>query len=73
MYVTVRTVWNDSFYVNTINDDGTHSGLGRHEYKHKRSARRAAKALAARRDIAYRQDLEYTSIPSKVETVVSSN
>ena len=59
MYVTVRTLeW--GFFVNQHNDDGSRGSFGKHSYNHKRSARRAAKALAAKLVIPYRQDLEYS-------------
>ena len=59
-YVTVRHMNDeDAFFVNVINYDGTYNGMGQHRYVHKRSARRAAKKLAKRKDISYRQDLEY--------------
>lgn len=62
-YVTVRTNF-DEFYVNVINFDGTVGTWGQHGYKHKRSARRAAIALAKKLDVSYRQDLEYSDTPS---------
>ena len=58
-YVTVRTL-GDHFFVNTISFDGHEVGFGSHVYRHKRSARRAAKALAKRLDLVYGQDYEYT-------------
>ncbi len=58
MYVTVRTV-SDGFYVNIVKDDGYVVTFGNHNYSHKRSARRAAIALASKTGSAYRQDLEY--------------
>ena len=59
-YVTVRTVnYGAEFFVNTIRFDGEIDKLGTHRYFHKRSARRAATALAKKLDLSYRQDLEY--------------
>ena len=59
-YVTLRCFESqDSFYVNVISYDGRVVAHGEHSYKHKRSARRAAIALAKKRDSSYRQDLEY--------------
>ncbi len=59
-YVTLRCFESeDSFYVNVINYAGTVIVWGQHSYEHKRSARRAAIALAKKRDSSYRQDLEY--------------
>ena len=59
-YVTLRCFESeDSFYVNVINYAGTVIVWGQHSYKHKRSARRAAIALAKKLDSSYRQDLEY--------------
>ncbi len=64
-YVTVRICNNGTeFYVNVIRFDGKeHIKLGTHTYSHKRSARRAAIALAKKLDVSYRQDLEYTDTP----------
>lgn len=66
-YVTVRmvcpgTLYED-FYVNVIKYDGRVTIFGKHAYAHKRSARRAAKALALKLDVSYRQDLEYSNEP----------
>lgn len=61
LYVTVR--YRDGFYVNVIRYDGTVEIWGQHNYVHKRSARRAAIALAKKLDVSYRQDLEYTDTP----------
>ncbi len=59
-YVTLRCFESEgSFYVNVINYAGAVIVWGQHLYKHKRSARRAAIALAKKRDSSYRQDLEY--------------
>ena len=59
-YVTVRCFDDVSeFYVNVISYNGVVLESGRHPYNHKRSACRAAKKLAKRKDISYRQDLEY--------------
>ena len=62
-YVTVRTTEDSNFWVNVINYDGTNYLQGTHSYSHKRSARRAAIALAKKLDVSYRQDLEYTDKP----------
>ena len=62
-YVTVRIPRTVNFWVNEINYDGTIYRLGTHPYIHKRSARRAATALAKKLDVNYRQDLEYTHEP----------
>lgn len=62
-YVTVRTVADDEFYVNVINYDGSTNTFGEQEYAHKRSARRAAIALAKKLESSYRQDLEYSDEP----------
>ena len=66
-YVTVRTTdpgtTYESFYANTINFDGSTAEYGMHNYSHKRSARRAAISLAKKKDISYRQDLEYADTP----------
>ena len=62
-YVTVRTVLWGIFYVNVINYNGEENIFGKHKYCHKRSARRAAIALAKRLDVSYRQDLEYSDTP----------
>ncbi len=61
-YVTVRS-YAEEFYVNTISFDGKVSANGHHGYVHRRSARRAAIALAKKLDVSYRQDLEYTVTP----------
>ncbi len=58
-YVTVRTTGPQDFYVNIIGFDGSYDTLGDHGYSHKRSARRAAKALAKRLDLVYGQEYEY--------------
>ncbi len=59
-YVTLRCFTGEnSFYVNVINYAGIVVVCGKHKYKHKRSARRAAITLAKKRDNSYRQDLEY--------------
>ncbi len=64
LYVTVRYFENENdFFVNVINYDGSHNTIGQHSYKHKRSARRAAIALAKKLDASYRQDLEYSDTP----------
>ena len=74
MYVTVR-ILETGFFVNEINEDGTDYHLGNHSYHHKRSARRAAKALANKKTISYRQDLEYSDEArpqaTEIETVNS--
>ncbi len=66
-YVTVRTTGESTiyrqFYVNVIKYNGRENKFGKHGYLHKRSARRAAKALALRLDVSYRQDLEYSDEP----------
>lgn len=67
-YVTVRHIENDKefpdkFHVNIINYSGEVNTYGQHGYIHKRSARRAAIALAKKLESSYRQDLEYTDIP----------
>ena len=62
-YVTVRTTnagtSYEEFYVNIIGFNGEVDTFGKHCYSHKRSARRAAKALAKRLDLVYGQDYEY--------------
>ncbi|KKN03331.1 hypothetical protein LCGC14_1108730 [marine sediment metagenome] len=69
-YVTVRTVNSGTeFYVNTIRFDGEVDKLGPHSYFHKRSARRAAIALAKKLDVSYRQDLEYFDNPQAFTAV----
>ena len=61
-YVTVKCFNEmDEFFVNIINYNGNVMEGGRYPYLHKRSARRAAKKLAKRKDISYRQDLEYAN------------
>ena len=56
-YVTVRTTNEGTkFYVNVIRFDGRNTKWGQHGYVHKRSARRAAIALALKLDVSYRQD-----------------
>ena len=65
-YVVVRDTGDSTiaaFYVNVIRYDGSARMMGKHKYKHKRSARRAAKALALKLDVSYRQDLEYNNAP----------
>ena len=63
-YVTVRTPDDDmECYVNVIHFNGETSVYGQHPYSHLRSARRAAKALALKLDVSYRQDLEYSDNP----------
>ena len=66
-YVTVRTTCAGEsyrrFYVNVIRFNGGEDTFGSHGYVHKRSARRAAIALAKKLDVSYRQDLEYTDTP----------
>jgi|GEM_PF-2276947 len=64
-YVTVRqpTTGIHMFYVNVIRYNGEYETVGQHSYNHKRSARRAAIALAKKLDVSYRQDLEYTDTP----------
>ncbi len=62
LYVTVRS-YVEEFYVNVIHYTGEVSVYGQHGYVHKRSARRAAIALAKKLDVSYRQDLEYTDTP----------
>ncbi len=66
-YVTVRTVGPgtayEEFYANTITYSGETHTYGKHGYAHKRSARRAAIALAEKLDVSYRQDLEYSDVP----------
>ncbi len=61
-YVAVRK-YAGEFYINTIRFDGKVDTYGHHGYTHKRSARRAAIALAKKFDVSYRQDLEYTDTP----------
>ncbi len=61
-YVTVRN-YARKFFVNVIWFDGRNTKGGQHGYIHKRSARRAAIALAKKLDVSYRQDLEYTYTP----------
>jgi len=61
-YVTVRS-YHGEFYVNAINYNGTVIRYGQHGYVHKRSALRAAIALAKKLDVSYRQDLEYSDEP----------
>ncbi len=67
LYVTVRTtdldIVYEEFYVNIIDYNGEENTFGEHGYTHKRSARRAAMALAKKLDISYRQDLEYSDEP----------
>ncbi len=63
-YVTVRTIGPYNYYVNVIGFDGEVDTLGTHSYSHKRSARRAATALAKKLDLSYRQDLEYGGFDS---------
>ena len=63
LYVTVRLYYDDKFYVNVIRYSGIVESWGQHSYVHKRSARRAAIALAKKLDVSYRQDLEYTDTP----------
>ena len=59
-YYTVRCFDDvDEFFVNIINYNGTVAQWGEHKYAHRRSARRAAIKLAKKKDISYRQDLEY--------------
>ena len=59
-YVTVRCFNEmDEFFVNIISYNGNVVEWGRHPYIHRRSARRAAIRIAKRKDISYRQDLEY--------------
>ena len=59
-YVTVRGFDDGgAFFVNIINYNGNVMEWGPHPYIHKRSARRAAIKPAKRKDISYRQDLEY--------------
>ena len=62
-YVTVRNPYDAKYYVNVITYEGKYGIGGRHAYKHRRSARRAAIALAKKLDVSYRQDLEYTDEP----------
>jgi hypothetical protein len=45
------------------------AGWGQHEYKQRRQARRAAKALARRMNILYRQEKEYTAYREHVQRV----
>ncbi len=59
-YVTVRSYMAHDFRVNVITFDGKVDTYGQHGYSHKRSARRAAKALAKRLDLVYGQDYEYS-------------
>ena len=61
-YVTVRN-YHSVFPVNVIRFDGVTDIYGKHGYIHKRSARRAAIALAKKLDVSYRQDLEYSDTP----------
>ena len=42
-----------------VNDKVQSNGWGQHDYQQKRQARRAAKALAIKLGIDYRQDKEY--------------
>ncbi|KKM77855.1 hypothetical protein LCGC14_1365900 [marine sediment metagenome] len=72
-YVTVRTGMYNLFFVNIINYDGTHYEMGKHGYSHKRSARRAAIALAKKLDVSYRQDLEHTDSPQAFTAEVIRN
>ncbi len=69
-YVTTRTTAYSNFWVNVMNYevnvmnyDGSLNVIGKHPYSHKRSARRAAIALAKKLDVSYRQDLEYNDTP----------
>ena len=63
-YVTVRNCnTGTEFYVNVIHYNGEMGTWGQHIYAHKRSARRAAIALAKKLDLSYRQDLEYSDAP----------
>jgi len=62
-YVTVRTMYSKEYYVNVISFSGYVDMYGQHTYAHKRSARRAAIALAKKLDVSYRQDLEYNDTP----------
>ncbi len=62
-YCTVRSYMSHDFRVNVINYDGTVETYGPTGYAHKRSARRAAIALAKKLDVSYRQDLEYSNTP----------
>ena len=58
-YVTVRNPYSEEYYVNVISFSGYVDMYGQHTYVHKRSARRAAIALAKKLELSYRQDLEY--------------
>ncbi len=59
-----------------INEHNSESGIcvawGQHSYKHLRQARRAAKALAAKRKIDYRQDKEYEDYDEGMQIVTES-
>lgn len=61
-YCTVRSQAG-GFFVNVVWYDGTGKTYGKYKYSHKRSARRAAIALAKKLDVSYRQDLEYSDTP----------
>ena len=75
-YVTVRTTGERKngkmFYVNIIDFNGEVDTFGDHDYSHKRSARRAAIALAKKLDVSYRQDLEYTDTPQAFTASVTA-
>jgi hypothetical protein len=45
------------------------AGWGQHEYKQRRQARRAAKALATKLNILYRQEKEYTTYRESMQRV----
>ena len=62
-YVTIWTFGPKEFFFNVIRFDGKINTYGEHRYSHKRSARRAATALAKKLDVSYRQDLEYVANP----------
>jgi hypothetical protein len=55
----------------TTDRDGNTVGFGDYEYKHRRQARRAAKALATKRGITYRQEKEYTEYNPAAQIVTA--
>ena len=70
-YVTVRTTYSKTHYVNVIGFNGYVDMYGQHKYAHKRSARRAAIALAKKLELSYRQDLEYFDEPYSFIPVIA--
>ena len=73
VYVTVRCFNEmDEFFVNIISYNGRVVESDRYPYVHKRSARRAAKKLAKRKDISYRQDLEYANFEDPVSVLAGT-